>query len=170
MEHLTINEASITFDFLGKDSMRYFETIEVRTRRALCAVCWLGPHASWPQSHTTTVTVRAIRCSGQASAGELPTLLQGQEANGGRVRQAHRAFLGLSTCPVGRRLTIMPCLQPTTLNKQLSEFMPGLSAKVFRTYNASVTLEKELPECDITKTTQEKVGTLSCMPCLLHGA
>lgn len=165
MEHLTINEASITFDFLGKDSMRYFETIEVRTRHALCAVCLLRP-----QSHTTTVTVRAIRCSGQASAGELPTLLQGQEANGGRVRQAHRAFLGLSTCPVGRRLTIMPCLQPTTLNKQLSEFMPGLSAKVFRTYNASVTLEKELPECDITKTTQEKVGTLSCMPCLLHGA
>lgn len=64
----------------------------------------------------------------------------------------------------------MPCLQPTTLNKQLSEFMPGLSAKVFRTYNASVTLEKELPECDITKTTQEKVGTLAFMPCLLHGA
>ena len=48
-------------------------------------------------------------------------------------------------------------MQPTTLNKRLAEFMPGLSAKVFRTYNASVTLQKELPDCDEDKTTQMKV-------------
>ncbi|GAB9466675.1 DNA topoisomerase 1 [Globisporangium polare] len=36
-------------------------------------------------------------------------------------------------------------LTVTELNKHLSSLMPGLSAKVFRTFNASVTLEKELP-------------------------
>merc|ERR1712166_39437 len=35
-------------------------------------------------------------------------------------------------------------LTPALLNSHLSKLMPGLSAKVFRTYNASVTLEKEL--------------------------
>ncbi|ETW03748.1 hypothetical protein H310_05117 [Aphanomyces invadans] len=37
-------------------------------------------------------------------------------------------------------------LSVTELNKHLSSLMPGLSAKVFRTFNASVTLEKELPK------------------------
>ncbi|KAJ8558981.1 hypothetical protein ON010_g8463 [Phytophthora cinnamomi] len=36
-------------------------------------------------------------------------------------------------------------LSVTELNKHLSSLMPGLSAKVFRTFNASFTLEKELP-------------------------
>ncbi len=36
-------------------------------------------------------------------------------------------------------------LTPTILNSHLSSLMPGLSAKVFRTFNASITLEKELP-------------------------
>jgi len=37
-------------------------------------------------------------------------------------------------------------LTPSVLNSHLSSIMPGLSAKVFRTYNASFTLEKELPD------------------------
>lgn len=36
-------------------------------------------------------------------------------------------------------------LTPTILNKHLTTLMPGLSAKVFRTFNASITLEAELP-------------------------
>ena len=36
-------------------------------------------------------------------------------------------------------------LTPALLNAHLSSLMPGLSAKVFRTYNASETLQKELP-------------------------
>eukprot|EP00731_Ephydatia_muelleri_P026993 Em0018g1093a len=35
-------------------------------------------------------------------------------------------------------------LTTTTLNKHLSELMPGLTAKVFRTYNASITLQAQL--------------------------
>lgn len=36
----------------------------------------------------------------------------------------------------------------TSLNKYLKELMPGLSAKVFRTYNASITLQSELSRID----------------------
>jgi DNA topoisomerase-1 len=37
-------------------------------------------------------------------------------------------------------------LNTTLLNKYLQELMPGLTAKVFRTYNASITLERQLYE------------------------
>lgn len=36
-------------------------------------------------------------------------------------------------------------LSTSDLNKHLSSLMPGLTAKVFRTYNASITLQQELP-------------------------
>lgn len=37
-------------------------------------------------------------------------------------------------------------LNTSTLNKHLSSLMPGLTAKVFRTYNASITLQQQLKE------------------------
>lgn len=43
---------------------------------------------------------------------------------------------------------VFETLQPAILNKHLSSLMKGLTAKVFRTYNASVTLEKELPSAE----------------------
>lgn len=35
-------------------------------------------------------------------------------------------------------------VEPTALNDYFKNFMEGLSAKVFRTYNASITLDAEL--------------------------
>ena len=40
---------------------------------------------------------------------------------------------------------VFETLSPPDLNKQLNELMKGLTAKVFRTFNASVTLQNELP-------------------------
>lgn len=51
-------------------------------------------------------------------------------------------------------------MQTTSLNKYLKEFMTSLSAKVFRTFNASLTLEKELAKMPATMkaaTNDEKV-------------
>ncbi|KAH7488152.1 hypothetical protein PRNP1_007405 [Phytophthora ramorum] len=45
----------------------------------------------------------------------------------------------------GKNEDVFHELSVTELNKHLSSLMPGLSAKVFRTFNASFTLEKELP-------------------------
>ncbi|KII73078.1 DNA topoisomerase 1 [Thelohanellus kitauei] len=40
-------------------------------------------------------------------------------------------------------------LSTTSLNKFLGQLMPGLTAKVFRTYNASTTLQKQLKELTV---------------------
>jgi len=49
-------------------------------------------------------------------------------------------------------------LKPQGLNEHLRSLMPGLTAKVFRTYNASVTLQDQLPHNVIEGSTdQEKV-------------
>jgi len=39
-------------------------------------------------------------------------------------------------------------IQPTDVNEYFKEFMDDLSAKVFRTYNASITLQQELAKID----------------------
>ncbi|EIN11929.1 hypothetical protein PUNSTDRAFT_62929 [Punctularia strigosozonata HHB-11173 SS5] len=47
----------------------------------------------------------------------------------------------------------------TTLNKHLQSYMKGLTAKVFRTYNASITFQQQLDEgTPETATTQEKLN------------
>jgi DNA topoisomerase-1 len=40
---------------------------------------------------------------------------------------------------------VFETLEPSKLNAHLTSLMKGLTAKVFRTFNASITLEKELP-------------------------
>lgn len=54
---------------------------------------------------------------------------------------------------------VFETLTPPVLNKHLNSLMKGLTAKVFRTYNASVTLESELPTAEDLEglTVQEKV-------------
>jgi DNA topoisomerase-1 len=44
---------------------------------------------------------------------------------------------------------IFPDVKPADLNAYLHMFMPDLTAKVFRTYNASITLEQELDRFDV---------------------
>ena len=61
-------------------------------------------------------------------------------------------------------------INPTTLNRELTSLMPGLSAKVFRTFNASITLENELKSLDISASKEEKVmGCLTMLVCVCRG-
>ncbi|KAF1946333.1 hypothetical protein EJ02DRAFT_336762 [Clathrospora elynae] len=48
-------------------------------------------------------------------------------------------------------------LTTSALNKHLTSYMPGLTAKVFRTYNASYTMARLLKELNATGTIQEKI-------------
>jgi DNA topoisomerase-1 len=41
---------------------------------------------------------------------------------------------------------VFDLINPTKLNEYLSSLMPGLTAKVFRTFNASNTLQQKLEE------------------------
>lgn len=48
-------------------------------------------------------------------------------------------------------------MQTSALNKHLTSYMPGLTAKVFRTYNASYTMARLLKDMKATGTVQEKI-------------
>lgn len=55
---------------------------------------------------------------------------------------------------------IFETVDPHLLNRHLTSLMKGLTAKVFRTFNASITLEKELPEAStlVGLSIQEKLS------------
>lgn len=96
VEHITIEEGNkITLDFLGKDSMRYFNTVEVEE------IVWKN--------------LRDFRSS---------------------KKPQQDLFDKIST---------------SNLNDYLKSLMDGLTAKVFRTYNASSTLQHELDKKDLSK-------------------
>mmetsp|Transcript_1286 Transcript_1286/g.2201 ORF Transcript_1286/g.2201 Transcript_1286/m.2201 type:complete len:799 (-) Transcript_1286:106-2502(-) len=63
--------------------------------------------------------------------------------NNGMGEQVYKNFKSFCT---GKKKSddIFETLTPSVLNDHLKNLMPGLSAKVFRTYNASVTLQDEL--------------------------
>ena len=92
----------VTFDFLGKDSIRFLSTVEVD-----------------PQ-----------------------------------VFKNLRIF---KKDPKGEGDEIFDRLTTSGLNKHLSNYMPGLTAKVFRTYNASYTMSRLLQEMKSSGTVQERV-------------
>eukprot|EP00386_Alphamonas_edax_P003968 GDKI01012207.1.p1 GENE.GDKI01012207.1~~GDKI01012207.1.p1 ORF type:complete len:545 (-),score=208.93 GDKI01012207.1:75-1709(-) len=94
-EHITEwddAEHKITLDFLGKDSIRYFNTVQV--------------------------SAEAYK--------NLKAFHKGKKKDG----------------------NIFDSITVTSLNTYLKSIMPELSAKVFRTYNASITLEKELAKLE----------------------
>eukprot|EP00268_Persea_americana_P010540 TRINITY_DN142_c0_g1_i2.p1 TRINITY_DN142_c0_g1~~TRINITY_DN142_c0_g1_i2.p1 ORF type:complete len:980 (+),score=266.07 TRINITY_DN142_c0_g1_i2:396-3335(+) len=89
VENVTlVSPNKLQFDFLGKDSIRYFNTVEV----------------------------------------ELPVYKAIQQFQQGK-KEGEDLFDKLDT---------------SKLNAHLKELMPGLTAKVFRTYNASITLDDKL--------------------------
>ncbi|CAM9511012.1 unnamed protein product, partial [Ectocarpus fasciculatus] len=96
-EHLTFHATNneIELEFLGKDSMRFKETIDF--------------------DRYGTVGQRVFK--------NLQAFCKGK-------RQSEEVF---------------DYLDPSILNLHLQSLMPGLTAKVFRTYNASDTLQEKLP-------------------------
>ncbi len=60
-------------------------------------------------------------------------------------------------CPAN----LMEFFQTSGLNKHLQSYMRGLTAKVFRTYNASITLQQQLD--DNTPEDASVVGKTCCI-------
>ncbi|WOL06878.1 hypothetical protein Cni_G15612 [Canna indica] len=104
-----ISPNKLQFDFLGKDSIRYFNTVEVELP-----------------------VYKAI--------GEFQTA---KKSNGSKKSKGDDLFDLLDT---------------SKLNAHLKELMPGLTAKVFRTYNASITLDEILNKETKDGTLPEKVA------------
>lgn len=59
--------------------------------------------------------------------------------------------------PKGPGDQIFDRLDPSILNKHLQNYMPGLTAKVFRTYNATYTMQQQIDKIPNTGTVAEKV-------------
>lgn len=94
LEHVQLNPetSEVTFDFLGKDSIRYLNTVKV-----------------------DPVIVKNLAI----------------------FRRAPKVSTDM----------IFDRLETSMLNSYLTSLMPGLTAKVFRTYNASFTMQNELDKC-----------------------
>lgn len=102
-EHVTLSPPNkVIFDFLGKDSIRFYDEVEVD-----------------PQVFKN---LKIFKRSPKREGDEI--------------------FDRLTT---------------SSLNKHLSNYMPGLTAKVFRTYNASFTMARLLKEMTAEGTIPEKV-------------
>lgn len=102
-EHVTLKPPNkVVFDFLGKDSIRFFDEVEV-------------------------------------------------------IDQVFKNLKIFKKSPKGPGDDIFDRVTTTQLNKHLGEYMPGLSAKVFRTYNASVTMADLLNKMKPKGTIHEKV-------------
>lgn len=113
VEHMKLEEPNImTLDFLGKDSMRHFQSYNLDDEK--------------------------YEGSGMMAFNCLKSFLKGKN-------------------PTEQ---IFDQVDPTLLNEHLKKIMPGLTAKVFRTYNASFTLERELPKLmPLNATLEEKEST-----------
>jgi DNA topoisomerase-1 len=102
-EHITLEPPNkVTFDFLGKDSIRYYQQVTVKKE----------------------------------------------------VFQNLKIF---KKKPKGPGDDIFDRLDPSILNKHLQNYMPGLTAKVFRTYNASHTMQQQLDLIKNRGSVNEKV-------------
>lgn len=62
-------------------------------------------------------------------------------------------------------LSYLPSSQTTILNRHLQSLMDGLTAKVFRTYNASITLQEQLKAL----TNCELLTVFAVLPAVLCG-
>ncbi|KAI1774132.1 hypothetical protein F4818DRAFT_94532 [Hypoxylon cercidicola] len=98
-EHVTLREPNIViFDFLGKDSIRFYDEVTVD-------------------------------------------------------RQVFKNLRVFKKAPKKEGDDIFDRLTTTQLNKHLSSYMTGLTAKVFRTYNASYTMSNLLRELEVSTST-----------------
>lgn len=81
-------------------------------------------------------------------------------AVGIKVYECLRIFCRGKEPGMGVASQVFETLSPESLNKHLSSILPGLTAKVFRTYNASITLQEELPSAASLEglSIQEKVA------------
>lgn len=123
----------VVFDFLGKDSIRYYNEVEVDKR---------------------VYKNLKLFCENKKEGDELFDRLN-----------VSVSVINIPTCVWWKFISLINKisnrLQTGILNKHLNELMEGLTAKVFRTYNASITLQNQLRELtDPNATVAEKVRLL----------
>lgn len=120
-EHVTLEQPNfLIFDFLGKDSIRYYNRVEVETQ-VFKNIRIFKENKTDDDNLFDRVNVRIIFLSSYSQ-------------------------INLDS-------------QTSLMNKHLASYMKGLTAKVFRTYNASITFQQQLDESTPAKASvQEKLN------------
>jgi DNA topoisomerase-1 len=115
VEHLTLNEGSIVFDFLGKDSVPWHKELEM------------------PADVYSVFEELYEKASARV---ESFSTRKGKKTGADPKKVAQ----------------IFPRTNSSHVNKFLSEVYPDLSAKVFRTYHASIVMREELKNNRVKRT------------------
>ena len=125
VEHITLGQdedgKTINFKFLGKDSIEYNNTLKIR-----------------PSDHAKAMEGEENPCISFVRPGEEDNFKQ-------LITNMSRFCSGSKKKPED---DVFDLLDTSALNKYLKDLMPGLTAKVFRTFNASYTLDQELAKLD----------------------
>lgn len=110
-EHVTLKPPNtVIFDFLGKDSIRYYDEVEVDLQ-----------------------VFKNLKIFKKAPKGEGDEIFD-------------RLTVCIQPWVLLEKSSWLMYFKTTTLNKHLSSYMKGLTAKVFRTYNASYTMANLLKD------------------------
>ncbi|KAK2109997.1 DNA topoisomerase 1 [Saguinus oedipus] len=131
VEHINLHpeldgqEYVVEFDFLGKDSIRYYNKVPVEKRNLQ-----LFMENKQPEDDLFDRLNPGLLC------GILYTLSSSLQAHSESVAKRRHIC-----CRTNAK-----ALKTGILNKHLQDLMEGLTAKVFRTYNASITLQQQLKE------------------------
>uniref|UniRef100_A0A6T8PCF5 DNA topoisomerase 1 n=1 Tax=Hemiselmis andersenii TaxID=464988 RepID=A0A6T8PCF5_HEMAN len=125
VEHITLSKdeegPTIMFNFLGKDSIEYKNTLKLR-----------------PADEAKAIELE--------DNPQISFVRHGEEENFAQVFKNMERLVRKSDNGKAKKPTddVFDELTTSTLNQYLKELMPGLTAKVFRTFNASFTLDQEL--------------------------
>ncbi|RLI54053.1 MAG: DNA topoisomerase I [Candidatus Thorarchaeota archaeon] len=115
VEHLTLKDKSIVFDFLGKDSVPWHKELEIPP--------------------------------------EVYTVFEELYENAKDRVESFKTRKGKRTRADPKKLAqIFPRVNSTHVNRFLGEVYPDLTAKVFRTYHASVVMREELKNSRVRRT------------------
>ncbi|KAK4051388.1 DNA topoisomerase 1 [Microbotryomycetes sp. JL201] len=130
-EHVTLTPPTkVTFDFLGKDSIRFYNEVEVDEQIF----------------KNLKIFKKEPKDVGDMLFDRLNV----------RLRVLVRLVRQMMTDQI---VPLLPssCEQTSTLNKYLTSYMDGLTAKVFRTYNASWTFAQQLKDTPADASVADKL-------------
>jgi DNA topoisomerase-1 len=132
-EHVTLTPPNkVTFDFLGKDSIRFYNEVEVDEQVFKNLKIFKKDPKAVGDLLFDRLSVRLPL---------LPLLV----------------FLRALT-----DFPFLPLLQTQVVNKYLTSYMEGLTAKVFRTYNASWTFVQQLKDTPKDASVADKILAVLC--------
>lgn len=148
-EHITLKEPNlVTFDFLGKDSIRFYQPDKEVIPQVFKNLKLFKKNGGAGDELFDRISVSNV-----LPGPHCETRFVWRRASSVQPAFRHRSLSDWNVAS----LTPPLLLQPQLLNKYFHTYMDGLTAKVFRTYNASYLLQIKLKETPKDATVADKI-------------